>query len=48
MNDLDRTEILRKLDQRHDQLLEEIDSLDERIDQALTLFAKPSATAEIL
>jgi len=41
MSELAPSELIQRLEQRHDQLLEELDSLNERLEQALNSIAKP-------
>lgn len=42
MSDLVPSEIIEKLEQRHERLIEELDELNDRLEQALNSFARPS------
>jgi len=43
MSELVPSEIIEKLEQRHEHLIAELDELNERLEKALSSFAKPSA-----
>ncbi|MCA9230844.1 MAG: hypothetical protein KDA57_09345 [Planctomycetales bacterium] len=43
MSDLVPSEIIEKLEARHERLIEELDELNERLEKALNSFVKPSA-----
>ena len=42
MNDQSHNEMIQRLEQRHEQLLGEIDALNERLEQALDSIIKPT------
>lgn len=44
MNEIVTSDVLHRLDQRHEELLAELDLLNERLEAALKPFAKPAAT----
>ncbi len=46
MNEPVTNDVYQQLDQRHDQVLTELDSLNERLEQALGSICKPSKSVE--
>ena len=46
MNEPVTNDVYQQLDQRHEQVLAELDSLNERLEQALGSFGKPSKSVE--
>jgi hypothetical protein len=44
---IDASDRLLKLEQRHEQLIEELDSLNVRLEQALSPFTKPADSAGV-
>ena len=46
MNEPIASDVLQQLDQRHEQVLAELDSLNQRLEQTLGSLGKPSESAE--
>ncbi len=48
MSELVSSEIVEKLEARHEKLIQELDALNERLEQALNSFVKPSVEKDQL
>jgi hypothetical protein len=48
MSELVPSEIIQRLEQRHEELICELDALNARLEQALNSFARPSEPEEVV